>query len=264
MRIVILTSNRKGTAAYCLPILLGETRAEVVQVIYCERVIKNKPRFYKQKFKKIFSIGFLGALNGMRMRKWYSNGFVDGKEVEDIETVCQRTGIPFALSSGINSSRTIELMRACQPDLGLSLGNSYISSKVFTIPVHGMLNIHGEVLPRFQNAQSVIWQIYEGNPETGYTIHKVDKTIDTGEILKQEKFPIIFKPTLGQTVSATCAEILKRSAIGLAEVIKNFEEYDRHKIPQGHGQTYTTPSFRKFLRILGNFRKMKKENSSTK
>jgi methionyl-tRNA formyltransferase len=122
-----------------------------------------------------------------------------------------------------------------------------------------MLNIHGEVLPQFQNAQSVIWQIYEGNTETGYTIHKVDKKIDTGEILKQDKFPIIFKNTLGETISATCAEIVKRSALGLADVLDHFDRYYRERKPQGQGKTYTTPSLRAFSRMVANFNRMKKE-----
>jgi len=257
MRIVILTSARRGTAAYCLPVLIQHTKAEFVQVIYNEGVIKNKSKHYRQKLKKLFRIGLLGAINGFRMRKWYAIRNVDGIDVEDIEAICKKNGIPFATTSGINTSRTREIMQACKPDLGLSLGNSYISSTVFSIPVHGMLNVHGEVLPSFQHAQSVIWQIYEGSTETGYTIHKVDKKIDTGEIFKQEKFPITFRETLGQTVAATCSDILRRSARGLADVIDHFEEYDRTKVPQGHGRSYTTPSFSAFLRIYGNFRKMK-------
>src|SRR5439155_8886347 len=125
----------------------------------------------------------------------------------------------------LNSKETVEIMQECKPDLGLSLGNSYISSKIFSIPVHGMLNIHGEVLPDFQNAQSVIWQIYEGRPETGYTIHKIDKGIDTGDIIRQEKFPIVFKESLAKTVSETCRLILERSAAGLVALLNDYEYY---------------------------------------
>src|SRR3712207_8581825 len=45
------------------------------------------------------------------------------------------------------------LVKSADAALGLSLGNSYISSRIFTLPTYGMLNIHGEVLPDFQNAQ---------------------------------------------------------------------------------------------------------------
>jgi len=83
MKIVILTSSRKGTAAYCLPILLERSKAEIVQVIYNEGVITNRSRYYRQKFRKLLKIGLPGAINGIRMRKWFSVKNIDRKEIED-------------------------------------------------------------------------------------------------------------------------------------------------------------------------------------
>jgi methionyl-tRNA formyltransferase len=260
MKIAILTSSRKGTASYCLPVLLENTDATVVQVIYCESAPKKKSAFYRRKLKKIAAIGILGALNGIRMRKWYDIDRVDGQEIGDIEEICQKNRIPFAVTTGINSDETIRALRSGAPDLGLSLGNSYIAPKVFTIPVYGMLNIHGEVLPRFQNAQSVIWQLYEGNTTTGYTIHQVSKKIDAGEIFLQEEFPILFKGSLGETVHATSTEILRRAALGLSGVVNFFDRYNSGKRVQGAGTSYTTPSFRQFLKIAANFRRLKNTN----
>ena len=260
MRIVILTSLRKGTASYFVPLLKEKARAEIVQVIYCQPAVRNKKRYYSQKLRKIWKIGLGGALNGIRMRKWFSVREVDGLMLEDIETACRESNVPFVISQGINSAETIERMRACQADLGLSLGNSYISSKVFSIPWYGMLNLHGEVLPQFQNAQSVIWQLFEGSSHTGYTIHQVDKKIDAGDILKQEIIPIQFRDTLGETVNASCTEILKRSVLGMMEVIDHFDNSQRERKPQGTGKSYTTPSLLQFMKIYTNYRKLKKSH----
>src|ERR1700761_8319391 len=196
----------------------------------------------------MFRIGLLGALNGIRIRKWFAVTAVDGRPIEDIEAVCRKYNVPFSSSHGINSAETMELIRSAGADLGLSLGNSYIAQKVFSIPRHGMLNIHGEVLPEFQNAQSVIWQLYEGRAETGYTIHQVEKKIDGGVIWKHEKFPIVFTDDFGGRVSAPCAEILKRAAAGLADLLNHFEAYSKKIQVQAKGRSYTTPSFRAFLR----------------
>jgi methionyl-tRNA formyltransferase len=259
VRIVILTSLRKGTASYCLPLLVEQTGAEIVQVIYNEGTSARKRGFYRQKLKKIARIGLLGAINGIRMRKWFSIDEMPEGKIGDIEALCGELGVPFAVTPAINNPRTVELMRAADADLGLSLGNSYIPPKVFTIPRQGMLNIHGEVLPDFQNAQSVIWQLYEGNNCTGYTIHKIEKKIDTGEIIKQERFPIQFREKLSGTVAASCREILRRAARGLVDVIDNFQEYDSRKRPQGAGRSYTTPTWRQFIRIWRNHNKLRKQ-----
>jgi methionyl-tRNA formyltransferase len=92
---------------------------------------------------------------------------------------------------------------------------------------------------------------------TGYTIHKIDKHIDTGEILLKKEVPIMFKSTLRQTVSGTCASLLDSSAKGLLQVLSDFEELYGKATPQGKGHTYTTPSFRQYLRIMRNFRELR-------
>ena len=202
-------------------------------------------------------IGFIGALNGIRMRKWYSHSNNPELSLLDIELICSQHNIRFETTPSINTERTRELMSSANPDLGLSLGNGYIGSKVFSIPKKGMINIHGEILPQFQNAQSVIWQIYENSHETGYTIHKIDKKIDTGDIIKQERFPILFKNSLSETVRTTSAEILKRAAMGLIDVLNNFDQYYQKAIPQGKGRHYTTPGFFEFLRIRRAYLKLR-------
>jgi methionyl-tRNA formyltransferase len=264
MKIAILTSNKKGTAAYCLPKILKETSHQVVLVIFNEGVLADKKKKYKRIIKKTFKIGFLGAINGIRMRKWYNRQPDDLYANQDIENLCRQNNIRFETTPSINCQKTIELMSSVSADLGLSLGNNYISSKIFSLPVFGMLNIHGEVLPAFQNAQSVIWQLYENSRETGYTIHKIDKKIDTGEIVKQEIFPITFKSSLSETVSITNYEILKRSADGLIDVLNNFDRYYKNAKPQGKGRVYTTPSIYQFIKIYRNFKKLRKNSTLKK
>ena|ERR1700730_1743036 len=68
-----------------------------------------------------------------------------------------RSETPIHRVDGINSDGTVEIFTAA---LGLSLGNGYISKRVFSIPKFGMINVHSERLPEYQNAQSVIWPIY--------------------------------------------------------------------------------------------------------
>ena len=257
MRVVIVTSNRRGTASWCLEQILSKTTVTVQAVILNQGRVNNRWKHYKRKIRKTFKIGILGALNGIRMRKWYTLTDSSTIEIKDIESVCNGAKIPFKVVPSLNNQFVKEFLRSLSPDLGLSLGNSYIAPSVFSIPRYGMLNIHGEVLPDFQNAQSVIWQLYEGRSETGYTIHRIDEKIDTGDIILQEKFPIIFREGLKETVSVTSAEILKRAAEGLVKVLNNFQEYNAWAYPQGKGRSYTTPGMRQFVRIYRNFNRLK-------
>lgn len=262
MRIVILTSSRKSTASYCLPLLKNNTGAEIVQVIFSQgKIIKNR-KYYWKRLKKVWKIGLLGALNGIRIRSWFEGRELK-KNIKDIETLCNELGIPFAEVPSINNPGTVELMKSAHADLGISLSNSYIPKKVFSVPRFGMINIHGEVLPDFQNAQSIIWQIYENRPETGYTIHKIDSKIDTGDILLQERYPIKFQESLEDTVRTMVEETLISAGKGLVAVVNNYDHYSASTCPQGKGRTYTTPSITQFMQMKRNFKMLKMKSKAS-
>lgn len=258
MRIIILTSSDYGTAAHLLPYLIESKICDITGVILSEGLIPDTKKHYKKKLKKLFQIGVPGALNGIRMRKWYHEDVNENLKIRSLADICREHHIPFHKTPMINGKETMALFEKAGADLGLSLGNGYIGKKIFTIPKLGMLNIHHEMLPEYQNAQSVIWQLYNMSDKTGYTIHKIDHKIDTGAIIYQEQVPIQFMDTLHETVVSTYSLLLEASAKGLVHVIRHFDTLEKQVKPQGRGNTYTTPGIFQFLRICRNFRKLKK------
>lgn len=257
LRVVVLTSSRRGTASHHLPLLVGSPHYKCVQVILVDGTAAPPKGHLGRKLRKVLRIGPLGALVGYRMRKWYTADVERLAAIEDLGTLCGSLSFPFATTPAVNHARTVELMRAANADIGISLGNGYIGSKVFTAPHLGMLNIHHEVLPEFQNAQGVIWQLYSGSETTGYTIHRIDKHIDTGAIVHQEQVPISFQPTLAETVSHTMVALLDRSAMGLRQVLEDLRPKLAAARSQGKGRSWTTPSFGQFLRIRSNYKRLR-------
>lgn len=263
MRVIILTESPKGTAAHHLPYLLQSDKIEVVQVIRSHGVKLNRKKYLVKKIKKSFAIGPLGVLNGLRMRKWFGENIDKELNLLSLEEICLQQGIPYAEVDITNSDQTIQLFQSSKADIGISLGNSFISKKVFSIPALGMINIHHEILPDYQNAQSIIWQLYNNSSYTGYTIHEITSKIDGGNILYQEKIPISFQHNLSKTILATSLFLLKASARGLVELLEKYSSYSAVAKPQQGGKIYTTPSGFQFLRILKNFNSLKKMNQIT-
>ena len=257
MKVLILTSSLNGTAAHHLEVMLKEPSIEVVSVIFNQGMVKSKYKKAIQKCKKLFKIGWVGALNGIKMRRWYQQDLSAYLQINNLENICRENKVPFFKTERINSEQTVTLFKNAKADIGLSLGNGYIAKKVFSILPFGMLNIHHELLPDYQNAQSVIWQIYNGSKNTGYTIHKINEKIDAGEILLQEALPIQFEETFASTVSATYALLLKHSAEGVVRVLKSYETFLKSAKTQGHGHTYTTPSYRQYLKMKSQFIQLK-------
>ena len=253
MKIVILTSVEKGHASLCLNQLNNNPNISIMGVIFAKNSAKKNLRFYKKKITKLIKIGILGALNGIRIRKW----FLPSSE-ENIINLCEELNIPIFFTHNINSIETRDYLSKLEADIGVSLGNSYISSKVFNIPKHGMINIHTELLPKYQGAHSVIWPIFNYETITGFTIHEIDKSIDTGKILYLEKIPITFHKKLKNTIFYTSKDVNLKLPIALSKVCENFHSYKKNGIVQKRNQSFTTPTLSQFIRIVLNNRKLYK------
>jgi methionyl-tRNA formyltransferase len=258
MKVIILTTSEYGTTGHHLPALYACKDIEIAGVVVSQGQPAKKKNHYLRRIKKILSIGPLGAMNGVKMRKWYNEDIKQYCTIGNAREFCEKHHLPFHYVPFTNSEETQRIFRESGAEIGLSLGNGYISGKVFRIPKFGMLNIHHEVLPEYQNAQSIIWQLYNGSAETGYTIHKIDKQIDTGEIVFQEKIPIVFRDTLDDTVAYNYARLFDASVQGLVKVFGNFDKYFNNAKPQGKGGHYTTPSYGQFARIKQRFEQLKK------
>lgn len=69
---------------------------------------------------------------------------------------------------------------------------------VLTLPVHGCLNIHASLLPRWRGAAPIHRAIQAGDAQTGITIMQMDEGLDTGDMLLVRSLPIT-----GQHTSAS-------------------------------------------------------------
>jgi methionyl-tRNA formyltransferase len=247
MKLIILTSVSNGLASRVLPELHANKNLSIIKVVFAHNSVQNKKSRIKRVFKKTMRIGILGALNGIRLRKWYFDG-----DTDDIRKVCESLKIPLQETDLINCEKTRQIFHNSNADLGLSLGNGYIGKSIFSIPRFGMINVHTEILPNFQGAQSIIWPIYEKVCETGLTIHQIDSKIDTGKILHQLSFPIKFYSNLRETVEKNLVTIRTQVPKTLSYVCENYRTIESSGVVQQDNKPYTTPSFWQFLRMIKN------------
>lgn len=61
---------------------------------------------------------------------------------------------------------------------------------VLQLPLHGCLNIHASLLPRWRGAAPIQRAIQAGDAETGITIMQMDEGLDTGDMLLKYRCPI--------------------------------------------------------------------------
>ncbi len=90
---------------------------------------------------------------------------------------------------------------------------------VWNMPPMGSVNLHGSLLPQYRGAAPINWAVINGEAATGVTTFKLQHTIDTGNILLQEKFPIAPDETAGDVhdrMKIIGAALLLRTVQGLA------------------------------------------------
>ncbi|NUQ20684.1 MAG: hypothetical protein HOQ09_06955 [Gemmatimonadaceae bacterium] len=254
-RVLVLTSQRVGFGSYCLPALVASPRIEVAAVVYNEGIVRGSWKKRWRKLKKTVDIGLFGAVNGVRMRRWYD--LSERLHLEPIDELARRLGVRLETTPSLFDARTGEICRSLGADVGLSLGNGYIPQRVFSAPRRGTINVHHEMLPQFQGAQSVLWQLHAGSARTGFTIHEIDRHIDTGRILHQEEVDIAFGATLEETVRESYARLWEASRAALVRVVEDFDQFARHARAQGPGRSYTTPGYWDFRRIERNHRDLR-------
>ncbi|MFA5318705.1 MAG: methionyl-tRNA formyltransferase [Patescibacteria group bacterium] len=81
---------------------------------------------------------------------------------------------------------------------------------ILKIPKYGCLNLHASLLPKYQGASPIQTAIANGDKETGVTLMKMDKGMDTGDIIAREKINITKEDTgekLHDKLSKLSAEV---------------------------------------------------------
>ncbi|MFC1978089.1 hypothetical protein ACFLWS_07515, partial [Chloroflexota bacterium] len=75
----------------------------------------------------------------------------------------------------------------------------------------------------------------------------------------QEKIPIELKPTLGETVKHNVNRLNEAAADKLVYVIKNYPQLAAKAESQGEGRSFTSPSFRQYLQMVRQHRRLYQE-----
>ncbi|MEI6125102.1 MAG: methionyl-tRNA formyltransferase [Pseudomonadota bacterium] len=132
-----------------------------------------------------------------------------------------------------------ELFKSLKPDLAIVAAYGQIFSRaLLDIPACGFINVHSSLLPAYRGPAPINRSIINGDTETGITIMKVCEGLDTGDIIIQEKMPILpddNAETLHDRLADCGAELLGKSVNLLKAGIWN-------PVPQNHARaTYAPP-----------------------
>ena len=95
-----------------------------------------------------------------------------------------------------------------------------IPEELLTIPSLGFYNIHFGKLPTNRGPVPLFWSLKNGETETAITIHKIDNNWDSGDIVLEQKVPIIKGETLGM-LNSKMSFFLKDLGLKAINLIKS-------------------------------------------
>jgi len=88
--------------------------------------------------------------------------------------------------NAVNSPEVVAAIRALQPDLIAVCGTSILKDEVLSIPLLGVLNLHGGLSQKYRGLWTTHWAVVNEEPECiGATVHYVSPGIDDGDIILQ-------------------------------------------------------------------------------
>ena len=116
-----------------------------------------------------------------------------GQQVQEspVHEAALAAGIEVRTPQNFKKDEDIAAFMALELDVAVVAAYGLILPKaILDAPVHGCLNIHASLLPRWRGAAPIQRSILEGDHETGITIMQMDVGLDTGPMIKKKIVPI--------------------------------------------------------------------------
>ena len=132
-----------------------------------------------------------------------------------VQIEAERLGLPVRSPVSLRNGEAQAEFAALNADVAVVAAYGLILPQpVLDAPVHGCLNIHASLLPRWRGAAPIHRAVMAGDADTGVTIMQMEAGLDTGPMLQKVKVPVGRRTTgelfeeLGAVGAAAMVEVL--------------------------------------------------------
>jgi methionyl-tRNA formyltransferase len=132
-----------------------------------------------------------------------------------VQVAAEGLGLPVRSPVSLRNAEAQAAFAALNADVAVVAAYGLILPQpVLDAPVHGCLNIHASLLPRWRGAAPIHRAVMAGDTETGVTIMQMEAGLDTGPMLHKVTVPVGRKTTgelfeeLGALGAAAMVEVL--------------------------------------------------------
>ncbi|MCK0162657.1 methionyl-tRNA formyltransferase [Marinobacter sp. S6332] len=180
-----------------------------------------------------------------------------------VKQVALDNGIPVFQPESLKTPEAQQELANLQPDVMIVAAYGLILPEaVLAIPVHGCLNIHASLLPRWRGAAPIQRAIAAGDENTGITIMQMDKGLDTGDMLLKSATAIESNDTggslhdrlaqMGGQALLNALELLEKGKLQ-GEAQSDEQACYAHKLSKEEGHIDWTQSAQNIERLIRAF-----------
>jgi methionyl-tRNA formyltransferase len=137
----------------------------------------------------------------------------------DVKKYAAKKGLKILQPEKLKNPEFLDELKSLNADLQVVVAFRMLPEVVWNMPPRGTINLHASLLPQYRGAAPINWAIINGEKETGVTTFKLQREIDTGNILLQEKIPIGENETAGELhdkMKEVGAQLLAGTVEGIA------------------------------------------------
>ena len=207
MRIYIITMDDPVFTLDFFKDIIGERKKDIVGIAITKG---NRLKIGKGRSKKTYLISLLLIMGPIhfikhsvstilfKTRKYLASMGL-GKS-PSIASLGRESGIPVEEINSPNNKVFLENLALIRPDIIINQSQYILKKELLGIPAIGILNRHNALLPKNRGRLTPFWVKYNGDAQTGVSIHFVREGVDDGPIVVQERFEITPKDTFNTIV----------------------------------------------------------------
>lgn len=116
----------------------------------------------------------------------------------EVKKFALQKSLPVLQPLKLKDKQFIDDLKQWNADLYVVVAFRMLPEVVWDLPPLGSINLHASLLPQYRGAAPINWAIINGETETGVTTFFIQREIDTGKIIFQEKTPIAATENVGE------------------------------------------------------------------
>ncbi len=158
--------------------------------------------------------------------------------------------IPTRYITTPNSKKFREYLETLDLDIIINQSQNIIKKELLSIPKIGVLNRHNALLPKNRGRLTPFWVIFNGDKETGVSIHFVEEGIDSGDIVVQKRYTVSNKDNFNSIVKKNYS-IASNAMIQAVDILEK-GDYDLIYNDDLKATYNTTPNLKQAIKYRKN------------